>query len=109
MWILLVQGIYYLFSGLWPILHIKSFMWVTGPKTDLWLVKTVGAIITTIATVLLFAFANNELTNAIKLLSILSAAAFAFVDFYYPLKGVISKVYVVDGVIQILLMICWLL
>jgi hypothetical protein len=109
MWVLLVQGIYYLISGLWPILHIHSFMKVTGPKRDLWLVKTVGAIITAIAIALLFGYVNNELTSAIKLMSILSAAAFAFVDFYYPLKGVISKIYMVDGLIQILLITCWIL
>jgi hypothetical protein len=109
MWILLTQGIYYLVSGLWPIIHIGSFMKVTGPKTDLWLVKTIGAIITAIACVLIFAYANNELSDAIKLLSILSAAAFAIVDFYYPLKGVISKVYMIDGVIQIFLIVAWLL
>jgi hypothetical protein len=108
MWILITQGIYYLVSGLWPIIHIGSFMKVTDPKTDLWLVKTVGAIITAIACVLIFAYANNELSDAIKLLSILSAAVFAMVDLYYPLKSVISKVYMIDGVIQIMIIGAWL-
>lgn len=39
------QGIYYVASGLWPLLHMRSFEAVTGPKRDKWLVNTVGALI----------------------------------------------------------------
>lgn len=37
-----VQGAYYIVTGMWPLLHIDSFQVVTGPKDNLWLVKTVG-------------------------------------------------------------------
>src|SRR5947208_2053294 len=47
-WIALIQAVYFLFTGLWPILHIRSFMKVTGPKQDLWLVRTVGVLVTVI-------------------------------------------------------------
>jgi hypothetical protein len=107
--LLLIQGIYYLITGLWPIAHIRSFMAVTGPKTDLWLVKTVGAITIAIACVLLFAYATQEMNHTIKLLPILSAAAFTIIDIYYPLKGVISKVYLIDSAIQILFILAWLI
>ncbi len=43
-----LQGIYYVATGLWPILNMRSFEMVTGPKRDKWLVKTVGALITAI-------------------------------------------------------------
>jgi uncharacterized protein (DUF2236 family) len=36
---------YYLATGLWPILHIRSFMAITGPKRDQWLVKAMGAVV----------------------------------------------------------------
>ncbi|VTR52312.1 Uncharacterised protein [Sphingobacterium thalpophilum] len=39
-----IQGIYYCLTGIWPVIHISSFMAVTGPKTDLWLVKMVGLL-----------------------------------------------------------------
>jgi hypothetical protein len=32
-------------TGLWPLVSIGTFQQVTGPKTDLWLVKTVGVLI----------------------------------------------------------------
>ena len=37
------QGAFYLAAGLWPIVHRSSFERATGPKTDFWLVRTVGA------------------------------------------------------------------
>ena len=38
----MAQGVYYVVSGAWPLVHIDSFQKVTGRKTDLWLVHTVG-------------------------------------------------------------------
>ena len=39
------QGIFYVATGVWPIVHLRSFEAVTGPKLEGWLVKTVGALI----------------------------------------------------------------
>jgi hypothetical protein len=36
------QGVFYLATGLWPLLNIRTFERVTGPKTDKWFVKTAG-------------------------------------------------------------------
>ena len=30
----IVQGIYYLMTGIWPLLHLPSFEKVSGPKTE---------------------------------------------------------------------------
>jgi hypothetical protein len=34
----LVQGAFYVATGVWALVDLDSFMAVTGPKTDLWLV-----------------------------------------------------------------------
>ena len=39
------QGLYFLVTAIWPLVHIASFMKVTGPKRDIWLVKTVATVI----------------------------------------------------------------
>jgi len=31
--------------GIWSLVSIGSFQKVTGPKTDVWLVKTVGVLV----------------------------------------------------------------
>ena len=41
-------GAFYLATGLWPILHLRSFEAVTGPKLEGWLIKTAGTLITAI-------------------------------------------------------------
>ena len=33
-------------TGVWPIVHRRSFEAVTGPKSDYWLVRTVGGLTT---------------------------------------------------------------
>lgn len=43
--IAMIQGLYYLLTSLWGLLHIESFMMVTGPKFDIWLVKMVSVLI----------------------------------------------------------------
>jgi hypothetical protein len=53
--LLWVQGAYYLATGIWPLVSVETFQWVTGPKTDHlpsgyeadhWLVMTVGVLVT---------------------------------------------------------------
>jgi energy-converting hydrogenase Eha subunit E len=100
----LIQGVYYVITGLWPLLHMGSFQKVTGPKVDTWLVKMVGLLAATIGIVLLVSRAPTTL----ELLGILSAAAFAAIDFYYSLRRRIARTYMADGFIQILFIIGWL-
>ena len=43
--LLWVQGVYTARTALWGLLGIDSFMAVAGPKSDVWLVKTVSAVL----------------------------------------------------------------
>ncbi|NJK94616.1 MAG: hypothetical protein HC905_06550 [Bacteroidales bacterium] len=56
----LVQGSYFFLTGVWPIIDIHSFMRVTGPKEDIWLVKTVGALTIAISLVLFMVSKKEE-------------------------------------------------
>lgn len=40
----LAQGGYFAVTGIWPLVSMRGFEWVTGPRTGRWLVKTVGAL-----------------------------------------------------------------
>jgi hypothetical protein len=101
--IYLSQGIYYIVTGLWPVVHISSFMSVTGPKTDIWLVKMVGLLTTAIAITLLSSYKNSSYTT--KFLSITSALAYFSIDVFYYLNGTISAVYLVDAGIEVLIIL----
>jgi hypothetical protein len=101
----LVQGLYYLATGLWPIFHINSFLLVTGPKTDLWLVKTVGILVAVIGAVLLSASRSRRLTGEIILLAAGSALGLAIIDVVYARH--ISSVYLADAAAELCLVALW--
>ncbi|MCC9135918.1 hypothetical protein ACFSKU_15725 [Pontibacter silvestris] len=87
---------------------MPSFLWVTGPKEDLWLVRTVGLLITVIGAVLLFAGIKKRVTPEVKILGIGGAAAMALIDFYYALNDVIWDVYMLDGSAELIIIALWL-
>lgn len=103
----LVQGAYFLITGLWPIFSITTFMAITGPKTDLWLVKTVGAVLAVIGAALLVAGIEAEVGAALVLLAVGSAAALAAVDVIYVSRRVIAPVYLLDAVLEAILIVWW--
>jgi hypothetical protein len=41
----IAQGVYYVATGLWPIVNIRTFEAVSGKKREHWLVKTIGLLI----------------------------------------------------------------
>jgi hypothetical protein len=106
--IALVQGWYFLFTGAWPLFHMSSFMWVTGPKTDLWLVRLVGALTVVLGVVLLRQRrepvpqrSNSALTGGA------AALAFLLVDLVHVAQGVIGPVYLIDAAIELLFLLAW--
>jgi len=95
-----VQGIVYVVSGLWPVVHLGSFERVTGPKTDGWLVKTVGLLLAVIGGVLWRASVRSATTSDLALVGAGSAAALAGIDLAYASSGRISRIYLLDAVMQ---------
>lgn len=108
LWIAGLQGIYYLLSGLWPIVHMRSFEWVSGDKTDDWLVKTVGALIMVIGATLLWAAAHGRITDQTVFLALSAAGVLLWVDVVYVVKKIIPPIYLLDGIWEAALFAAWL-
>lgn len=106
--LLLAHGLFYLVGGAWPVVSIRSFEAVTGAKTDKWLVKTTGLLVTVIGAALLSAFRRKRPSREIQILAIGSAASLAAIDFTYVGKGRISPVYLLDGIAELGLAIGWI-
>ncbi|MEA2604427.1 MAG: hypothetical protein QOF89_5419 [Acidobacteriota bacterium] len=102
-----LQGIYFLVTGLWPLLHMPSFLAVTGPKVDLWLVKTVGVLIAVIGVTLLAGARRWTIGPELILLAVGSAASLAGVDLIYALADRIPDVYLLDAVAEAGLIVLW--
>jgi energy-converting hydrogenase Eha subunit E len=76
----LVQGIFYVTTGLWPLIHLRSFEAVTGPKLDKWLVRTLGGLITAVGATLIAGAYERRPSRALRLLGLGSAAALGLAD-----------------------------
>ena len=101
------QGLFYLLTGLWPIVHLPSFEAVTGAKTDDWLVKTVGVVVAVVGAVLVLAARRRRITPEIAVLGAGSALALAGIDLVYALSGVISRIYLADAAAELGLVLLW--
>jgi hypothetical protein len=107
-YLLAIQGTYSLITALWGLVDIETFMAVTGPKTDVWLVKTVSVLIMPIAFSLISAiYIKNSIVPA-AIVGLTSALGLASIDFYYTSNNVISDVYMADGFMQLLFIIAWM-
>jgi hypothetical protein len=103
-----IQGLFYLATGVWPLLHIDSFMAVTGPKTDLWLVYTVGILVAAIGAVLLMSARSGRITPEVMSLAVLSAAGLTAIDVIFVVRQVILPIYLADAAVELLLIGWWL-
>ncbi|MFL5754429.1 MAG: hypothetical protein ACJ76F_13540 [Bacteroidia bacterium] len=108
-YLFLIQGAYTLLTGLWALLDISSFMAVTGPKTDLWLVKTVSVLFLCIGLSFLAAHLKPGNSPVGTLLSVSTALAVSGIDLYYSLRGIIAAVYIVDSAVQLVFLIWWIM
>lgn len=103
------QGVYYLLTGVWPLLSIDTFELVTGIKYDHWLVKTVGALAMVIGGGILFGLRHKKPTPETLFLSVAGIIAFFLVDVVFVARGVIDPIYLIDAVVQAGLLLCLLI
>jgi hypothetical protein len=103
-----VQSSYYVVTGLWPLLHLPSFLWVTGPKHDLWLVRTVGVLLVVIGATLALAVLRGGIVPEIVLLGATTAVGLLVIDAVCAVRRIVSRIYLVDAAIQLMLVAGWL-
>jgi hypothetical protein len=97
------QGAYYLTTGVWPLVHRRSFEAISGRKHDFWLAQTVGAITAAIGLSLVLAGRRKHVSAETTVLAVGTATGFAGIDITYGLKRRISAVYLVDGFLQLVI------
>jgi hypothetical protein len=97
------MAVYYAITGVWPIVHMRSFEAITGPKTDKWLVNTVGALALANGVALAFGARRETIAPETIALAVCSATAFAAVDLVYVSRGTIRPVYLADAAIELAL------
>jgi hypothetical protein len=103
----MAQGLFYLVTGIWPLVSRRSFEAVTGPKYDFWLVQTIGLLIAVIGGVLGAAGLRGRPSGEVAALGIGSAASLAGADIVFTGKGRIRRVYLLDALAEIGLILLW--
>ena len=117
--LLWLQGLYYLVTGVWPLVSIQTFLLVTGPKTDHlqsphqapadhWLVMTAGVLITAVAVSLLSAAWRRSGSVEVAVLAIAAAIGLAAIDVIYVSRQVIEPIYLADAGAEVVLIVGWL-
>jgi len=116
--LLWLQGIYYFATGVWPLVSIRTFQMVTGPKTDNqptgleadhWLVMTAGVLITAMGASLLSAAWRRSGSAEVVVLAIAAALGLTAIDVIYVYRQVIEPIYLVDAAAEVVLVLGWLL
>jgi hypothetical protein len=93
-----LQGVYYVATGLWSLVHYRSFEAISGRKHDRWLVRTVGLLAVAVGIGLVRhpgSRPGGELADT-------SAASFAIADLLAVSSGQ-GRVYLADAAIEWLL------
>ena len=103
-----IQAGYFIATGLLPLVSMRVFEAITGPKTDRWLVKTVGLLVTAIGSGLALASHRRQVSPELALVAAGSAGAVAAIDTVYVAKRRISPVYLIDAVIEAAIVTAWL-
>jgi hypothetical protein len=103
------HGAAYLIGGLWPLLHLRSFEAVFGPKVDRWLVKTVAGLLVVNGVTLLATRSTPESIAQARRLGVGTAAVLAMIDLSYAPIGRISRMYLADAAVEIGWIVVWCL
>lgn len=93
------QGVYYVLTGLWPFLHLRSFTWVVGPKPDLFQLSVTSALIVAIGVALFAAAVRQRPSASAAVLSIAAALAFIVVDLRF--RSLLRAPYWVDFAVEV--------
>jgi hypothetical protein len=103
------QAAFYLGTGIWPLVHRRSFERVTGPKVDFWLVETVGITVASIGLGLAHALRRGRpVPPELRTVAIAAAVGLAAVDAVHVARRRISPVYLLDAAAELALVVGWL-
>jgi len=102
------QGLYYFISGFWALLSMRTFEKVTGPKTDHWLVRTIGLMLVVIGSALITGGIRKTITPELVVLGAGIAGVLLGIDIFYVTKKKISRIYLFDAVAELIFIMGWI-
>ncbi len=104
----LIQGAYYLITGMWSIISQRTFQKVTGSKESVWLVKTAGVLFRVIGGALMVGGLRPRPSMESQFLGPATAMGVAAAEIVYTTEDRIPPVYLLDAVVEASFLIGWL-
>ncbi|MGC0334216.1 hypothetical protein RKD23_007206 [Streptomyces sp. SAI-170] len=102
------HGAFNVVGGLWPLLHLRSFEWVFGPKRDVWLQMTTGGLLVSAGVAQLAAAPAPWGPVHARRIGLGTAVTLLAVDLVYVPKGRIRPTYLLDAAMQTGWIAAWL-
>jgi hypothetical protein len=102
----LAQGVFNLVGGLWPLLSIRTFEAVYGPKTDRWLEYTVSGLLVSIGLNQVTATDPSQLAQA-RRLGQAAALTLLVIDGVYVPRRTIRVTYLQDAACEVFWLLAW--
>lgn len=102
-----LHGLANIGGGLWPLVHMRSFEAMFGPKVDRWLVQTVAGLLVANGITQLTAGTSQEAVATSRRLGVGTAMTLAAIDLRYAITGRISKVYLLDAALELGVVAAW--
>ncbi|MEV5509875.1 hypothetical protein [Streptomyces orinoci] len=107
LWVARAQGVFNLVGGGWPLLHLRSFAWVFGPKHDEWLQKASAGLFASSGWSLLRAPATAEGLAQARRIGVGAALTYLAVDLCYVPRRRIRPTYLLDAAMEIGWLTAW--
>jgi hypothetical protein len=104
---IVLQSLYYLFAGLWPLLHMLSFMSESGPKADPWLMQAEGMLIVCIISAFVIDLYTHKAAFSIIFLAVSTSIGFLYIDLMHSFSGEMGGIYLIDASAHLVLMTIW--
>jgi hypothetical protein len=101
------QGTFNIVGGLWPLLSIRSFEAIFGPKVDRWLVYTVAGLLLVNGTEQVLSSRDDNVATA-RRLGMGTAATLAVIDAVFVPAGRIRWTYAIDAAFEAGWILLWL-
>lgn len=101
------HGLFNVVGGVWPLVSMRTFEAVLGPKVDRWLVRTVAGLMVVNGVTQLQAGSSPEGLRLARLLGQGTAATLAAIDLTYAPPGRISKIYLIDAACELAWVALW--
>ena len=101
------HGLFNVVGGAWPLLSIRTFEWVFGPKQDRWLEYTVSGLLVVNGLSQLAAASTPGGVAHARRTGVGTAATLAAIDLVYVPRGRLRWTYLLDAAMELAWITAW--